>query len=342
MIVKTTRWKQTNIEYLINYINNDKGVATENKQIFSVFHNICQPNLKNAIEAFKSNDVYRKKRKQGVVFYHEILSFHNNDKEDLTIDKMENMAYKYIEVRGNNAICFAKPHLDKDNFHIHFCFSGTEYKSQKTLRMDNKTFKQVRLAIERYQMENFPELSNSIVYHKSKEKTLNKTKDKEYQQKKRTHKATDKDQVIDILKDHYNIAKSYDEFCHNLSENKFELYYYRDKVSGIFFNKRKYRFNTLGFGADKFALRLQTVEQFTQVQPFMLFPYIEKHANERILGQEGIHEFTQDLEQIQKSQKQKRFFNRLKDLQNDIRQKINNRINRLSTRIKTRLLGMNR
>ena len=340
MIVKTTRWKQKNVEYLINYINNDKGPLNENEKTFPVFHNISQPNLINAIEAFKLNDTYRKKRKRGVAYYHEILSFHKDDKMEITIEKMEDLANKYIEIRAVNALCFAKPHLDKDNYHIHFCFSGTEYKSHKTLRMDNKTFKQVRMAIEKYQMDQYPELSNSVVYHKTKERS--KTKDKEYQQKKRTKKSSDKEQIIDRLKDHYNQSKSFDDFCQNLKQNKFELYNYRDKINGIIFNKRKYRFKTLGFGTDKFALRLQTVEQLKHLQPLLLFTCLEKTANEGLSEQENIQEFTQELEHIQKTKRQRSYITRLKNLQSNIRHKINNSINKLSRRIKNRLLGKNR
>jgi len=52
MIVKTTRWKKKNINYLIKYIDNDKGKTNGDKETFSIFHNISHANLKAAQEAF--------------------------------------------------------------------------------------------------------------------------------------------------------------------------------------------------------------------------------------------------------------------------------------------------
>ena len=338
MIVKTTRWKQKNISYLLNYIDNDKGKTKGDKETFSLFHNICHPNLKDAQEAFKINETYRKKRKNGVVIYHEILSFHQKDNKNLDVNVLEDIALKYIEIRGNNALCFAKPHLNDANIHIHFAFSGTEYKCSKTLRMDNKTFKQNRLAIEQYQMEHYPDLSNSIVYHNSKSKQRNKTKDREYQTKKRTRKTTDKETLTDILKEHSNAAKSFDEFCKILNKEGFELYKYRDKINGIYLNKRKYRFKTLGFGADFFMDRKQAVNEFIQLQPEIINKDIRKILHDK----DGINEFKQVIENIQKTKKQRSFIDRLKNLQTNIRCKISNGISKLSTRMKSRMLGKNR
>jgi len=273
-----------------------------------------------------------------VVIYHEILSFHQNDSKYLDLNTLEDIALKYIEIRGNNALCFAKPHFNDTNTHIHFAFSGTEYKCSKTLRMDNKTFKENRKSIERYQMENYPNLSNSIVYHNSKQKQKKKIKDKEYQTKKRTGKTTDKVILTEKLKEHFNMAKSYDEFCEILEKEGFELYKYRNKVNGIFFNNRKYRFKTLGFGMDLFVDREQAVNEFIQLQPQI----IGKEISKVLPNKDDVQEFKQEIEDIQKLKKQKRFIDRLKNTQANIRHKISNGISKLSLRIKSRLLGKNR
>ena len=338
MIVKTTRWKQKNIDYLINYIDNDKGKSKNKEQTFSIFHNISHPNLKSAQEAFKINETYRKKRKNGVVIYHEILSFHQKDNTSLDLLVLEDIAHKYIEIRGNNALCFAKPHLNDTNIHIHFAFSGTEYKCSRTLRMDNKTFKENRKAIEQYQMEHYPDLINSIVYHNSREKK--RTKDKEYQTKKRTGKNTDKEILTDVLKEHFNTAKSFDKFCTIIEKKGFELYKYRDKVNGIIYNNRKYRFKTLGFGADLFCERQQIIDEFKELQPGTKDISIEKDEN--IPEQAKVQGFKQEIEQIQNIKRQRGIINRFKNLQANIRHKINNSISKLSTRIRSRLLGKNR
>jgi len=344
MILKTTRWKKKNINYLINYIDNDKGRNNINELTFSIFHNIGQANTESAKEAFKVNETFRKQRKNGVIVYHEILSFHKKDNEYLNIHILEDIAQKYIEIRGNNALCFAKPHLKDTNIHIHFAFSGTEYKSSRTLRMDNNTFKRNRIAIEQYQIEHYPKLINSIVYHKEKkkQKRKNKIKNKEYQTKKRTSKELDKEILTQTLNEYFSIAKTYDKFCEILKNNGFELYKYRDKVNGIIYNKRKYRFNTLGYGADSFTQRQNTIEQFKEYQPKKHQYDIKKREDEGCAKQDNTKEFKQELQHIQKAKKQRVNNLKLFNLQANIRQKISNSIGKRTVRVNNRLLGMHR
>jgi hypothetical protein len=251
MILKTIRWKSNNFKKIISYIL-DKDWKT-NKSSFAIYNNIKRPD--KILQEFKNNDRYRKRRKNGVVLYHEVLSFHQKDSKKLTLIKLKEIAEKYISIRSPNALCFASPHFDTDNIHIHFCFSGTEYKSSKTLRMDNKFFKKIKLDIEAYQKKQFPELVNSIVYSTEKELDKRFDKDKYYQTKNRLNKAntkTDKDQLKDSIKIIFLKSTNFDDFIENLKLNKYEVYSYRNKPRGIIFNKRKYRFKLLGIDKKRF------------------------------------------------------------------------------------------
>ncbi len=258
------RWKKANYKKIISYITN-KTWETE-KSSFTEYHNIKNPN--NALKEFYANEKYRKKRKNGVALYHEILSFHHLDSKKLTLPKLNDIASKYISIRASNALCLASPHFDKGNVHIHFCFSGTEYKSSKTIRMNNYTFKNILLEIEDYQKSKYPELNNSIVYGKNIDLSKKKNAEKEFQLKKRLlvkKKKTDKIQLTEEVNFIFLESSNKADFLNKLTEKGFEIYYYRKKATGILFNQRKYRFSALGLGKSKFTLLEQRKDEIKAI-----------------------------------------------------------------------------
>jgi len=122
-----------------------------------------------------------------------MMSFHDKDTERLDPNILKDLAHKWIEIRGDKALCFAKPHFHGSTIHIHFAFSGNEYKSAKNLRMSDYEFKRSRIQMEAYQRENYPELKHSFAYEKKKERAIknsieqdrNTRKQKEYRVKHR-------------------------------------------------------------------------------------------------------------------------------------------------------------
>ena len=190
MIIKTKRsYSNQRFKQLIEYIMSDKGKVDETNS-FTICHNLKSTNTHEVVQEFVENDLFRKRRKNGVVLYHEILSFHPDNKADLNLVILEDIAHKFIELRGKDALCFAKPHIDSKNIHIHFCFSGIEYKSTKTLRLNNEQFKTVRLEMELFQQQ-YPALNKSSIVYLNKwqknrlmEQTPIKQGEKEFQLKK--------------------------------------------------------------------------------------------------------------------------------------------------------------
>ena len=176
MIVKTVRLKKPVFQQLIEYVQSDKGRGGD--QGFEIHHNL-NPTCDLA-EQFERNDQYRKRRSGGVVSYHEILSFHANDRLHLTTVILEDLARKYIELRGSNALCYAAPHLSELHPHIHFVFSGNHYRSAKTLRLGHAAFRRIRREIEAYQVERYPKLEHSIVYLKDRQRTKGASRKEKY------------------------------------------------------------------------------------------------------------------------------------------------------------------
>jgi len=207
-----------------------------------------------------------------VVLYHEIVSFHPDDKTELNLEILENIARKFIELRGKHALCVAKPHMENENIHIHFCFSGTEYKSSKTLRLDNHDFKKIRMNIERYQQK-FPGISSSFVYlnrwqkDRLLEKEGIKNNENEFQFKKRTGKPSKKDVVRELVRSCYLQSGDKEDFFQRLVNQGLELYKYRDKINGLKdVDGRKFRFSTLSLSEKELALLEKNSDRMMELQ----------------------------------------------------------------------------
>ncbi len=273
MIIKTKRsYSKQRFSELINYIMSDKGKVNKDNT-FTIHHNLQSTNTEKVIQEFVENDQYRKKRKKGVVLYHEILSFHPDEKSDLSLEILEDITHKFIELRGKNALCLAKPHIENKNVHIHFCFSGIEYKSIKTLRLDNKSFKQVRLEMELFQQK-YPALNKSSMVYLNKwqknrlmENDTIKQSEKETQLKRRTGKQSRKDVVRELVRDCYLQSSNKENFFQRLVEQGIELYKYRNKINGLKDkNGRKYRFNSLSLGDKELALLEKNTDRMMELQ----------------------------------------------------------------------------
>lgn len=89
MIIKSNRLHEANcFGQKIDYILSDKGRAKDVVS-FEIYQNIRHHSRDGAVKAFQTNDTYRKenaekkKIKNSVVCYHDILSFHHQDKKHL-------------------------------------------------------------------------------------------------------------------------------------------------------------------------------------------------------------------------------------------------------------------
>lgn len=166
MIVKKLSWKKRAFNRLVEYIGREDR---DEEESFRLLHNLRpSQDLSGIARQFWANDAFRKERVNGVVCYHEILSFLSG--EDVPLDVAEDLTREYLELRAPNALAYAEPHFDKGHLHIHIIISGTEFESAKTLRLDNEQFMHVRREIERYQMEHYPELKSLVYTDRQKER----------------------------------------------------------------------------------------------------------------------------------------------------------------------------
>lgn len=252
MTIKTLRHKGNSIKKLLTYMI--EGMENQEGDLM-IAHNLPSFDLNQMIQAYLVNDTYRQAPAQ-VRQYHEILSFSPRDSEHLSKEKLEQLTLEYIKMRNSNALCFAVAHMDSSHTHIHLCFSGTEYRHKKTLRMDDATFRNLRVDMERYQQKHFPELKHSLVYldkEKRQERAISRDRNsraaREFQYKKRGNTSTEKEVLIQIISDTYDASESLSSFYNGIEQKGLELSYRNGEINGVK-GKRKYRFATLGITTD--------------------------------------------------------------------------------------------
>ena len=253
---------------LLDYMLNDKDrLFNDEGKSFAIAHNLKGDSIEEWESQFRENEEYRlRKRSDSVLLTHEIISFHKDDAKDISLEKLEDMAREYIQQRNPNGMYIAVPHFDKEHYHVHICASGIEYRTGKGMRLDKKKLRELKLNIQQYQVEKYPELSKSIVNHGAlpKAKALS---EKEYQYKQRTEGATDKDRVSVMLKTCYKSAASKEDFFMKINECGLSTYIRGGKVYGIVYGSRKYRFKGLGFneqsieGLDKSIRRQEEISR---------------------------------------------------------------------------------
>ena len=236
----------------------DKGRAEE-VESFEIFRNVRTHTRNGAIRAFKRNDVFRKenaqkkKIKNSIVAYHDMISFHHKDREFLNQEVLRDLTEKYIELRCPDAVVFAKPHLHNKNLHVHILISGSNHNSYELTRLSDAKWRKVRREIEKYQKEYYPELENSLVYDelgKKKRKGKAKRKDNERMMRERGGKILDKDLMKNAVLDFFKVADSPDNFYRLVSEHGIETYSRiikgKEQTYGVLCNGRKMRFSTIG------------------------------------------------------------------------------------------------
>jgi hypothetical protein len=245
MIVKIKTSKSAGFGKLLTYMMNKKERLFDTQErSFVISHHLRGNTIKQWEKQLTENESHRlRKRKDTIKLYHEILSWHKDDAKNLTLPMLEDMAREYIKQRNPNGIYIAVPHFDKDHYHIHICVSGVEYKTGKSLRLSKAALGKLKNGIQKYQIEKYPELTNSVVEHGKRRKQV-KT-DKEYKFNWREGRETDKEKLQKLLGYISEKAKSQDEFYNLLKDEKLEVYNRNGKPAGVIFNGRKFRFSRL-------------------------------------------------------------------------------------------------
>lgn len=248
MIIKSIPQKKVNYKHLIPYVLTEDGKASEFGS-FAIFHNLYGVDTESVVKQFEEN-AKGIKHYAKIRGYHEIISWNPVDEKHLSDEVLRLFAEKYIELRGKNALCIAKPHFSTDHPHIHLIFSAMDFEGRKSMRADNKIFYGVRREMEEFQKTHFPQMKSLVYQHFGKELPLKNLSgkhlsDAEMQLKKRSNSLTKKEQLAQEFVTILDGSDSLGEAVDNLKKLGIALYQRSGKTIGIQAGKKSYRFSTL-------------------------------------------------------------------------------------------------
>ncbi|MBK8243328.1 MAG: relaxase/mobilization nuclease domain-containing protein [Saprospiraceae bacterium] len=229
-------------------------------------HNLRSRSATGWTKEFESNDSLRLyKRSDNIKLNHTILSFSNKDIEHISKDLLKDISKKFIELRGNDNLYLASSHHDKDHIHLHILMSSTKYMTGESNRISKKEFHELKMALDDYQKEKYPELIHSLPNHGKLTKV--QSQDISYPFKDSIRTLSQKQQISETITEVYGKTNSGQEFLSQLKFEGLEPYYRGGSVYGIEDEGRHFRFKTIGFDVNKLdELDKKPSKQETELQ----------------------------------------------------------------------------
>lgn len=168
MVIKVLSRKSntgTLMSYLFKYIHNEEKTSIKP---FVVRHNVRGNNVQAYTQEFEANEANRlHKRKNQPSVYHTILSWHKESAKFLDDRKLRILVKEFIQQRGNLNKYVVSKHIDREHIHLHVAVSATNILG-KSSRISKHAFEQLKINMDRFQKEKFPELSHSLPQHGKK------------------------------------------------------------------------------------------------------------------------------------------------------------------------------
>jgi hypothetical protein len=168
MIIKVLSRKSscsTLLKYIFRYIGNEEKTSTKQ---FVVRHNVRGNTIEAYTKEFETNEDNRMhKRKNQPSVYHTILSWHKADAKFLDDAKLRILSKEFINQRGVDNLFVFSLHQDRQHLHLHCCVSATNMLG-KSSSMSKQAFLQLKINMDKFQKDKFPELSHSLPQHGKK------------------------------------------------------------------------------------------------------------------------------------------------------------------------------
>ncbi|MBK6545767.1 MAG: relaxase/mobilization nuclease domain-containing protein [Saprospiraceae bacterium] len=263
MILKNLT-RRSNTGQLVNYLFKQEKDAKP-KPILK--HNLRSRTTKSWTKELDKNFELRlNRRKDNIRLHHTIISFSNKDKKQINLELLKDITKKYIELRGRDNIYLASSHHDKEHIHLHIVMSTHKYLTGESNRISRQEFRDMKLALDTYQKEKYPELVHSLPSH-GKSQKLQLT-DPELKLQDREGKLSQKQELLETVQTVYSRSKSLDNFLSELKSEGYNSYSRGGKVYGVEDESgRHYRFKTLGFDLNKLEeLDRKAQEEAKQLQ----------------------------------------------------------------------------
>ncbi|MBK9721965.1 MAG: relaxase/mobilization nuclease domain-containing protein [Saprospiraceae bacterium] len=263
MILKNLT-RRNNTGQLVNYLFKQEK---DNKPKPILKHNLKSRTTKGWTKELDKNFELRMHRRiDNIRLHHTIISFSNKDKKQVNQDLLKDITKKYIELRGKDNQYLVSTHHDKEHIHLHIIMSAHKYLTGESNRISRQEFKDLKLALDSYQKERYPELVHSLPSHGKSQKL--QLSDPELKLLDRQGKLSHKQELLETVQTVYSKSKSLDNFLSELKSEGYNSYSRGGKIYGVEDESgRHYRFKTLGFDLNKLEeLDRQAQEEAKQLQ----------------------------------------------------------------------------
>lgn len=157
MIVKSISRKTQSFRELLAYISKpeEKGPLW--------LHNIPidSSDPESVLWQLEENARLLRRRRNGNVLYHEILSFSSEDADRVDPAVAESVARRYLELRAPYALAAARAHFNTSCPHVHLVISANDLGSTNRLRISKSRFEEIKSELTAFVRSRFPELARS-------------------------------------------------------------------------------------------------------------------------------------------------------------------------------------
>lgn len=244
MIIKSKSRRRATWRQLLNYMDD----GTDERSLV-LTHNVRGTSIEAcAAEFLEAEEARLTHRTDSVVLYHEVMSFHDEDTHVITQEKLEDLTLQYINLRAEKGLVVAMSHHDRDHVHVHFCISGVEHSTGKSMRMSQSQFTAVKRSMQAYQQQRYPEIAKSIADHGRKARQVRS--EPEYLMKQRTGRPSKRDELSVTLRSLFEQSKSIERFGKALKEHGMELYLRNGWPQGVMADGVKYRLSSIGISKE--------------------------------------------------------------------------------------------
>ena len=246
MVIKSLSWKSGTFGQLLNYIE-----KKAEKETPPIIHNLLGDSVGDFAKEFQDNFRFARQRKGGVVVYHEIISFHPDDREKLSPEIIEEFSKEWLCRRAPLALAYGHIHNHGNAPHLHLAISSNNIKSKNKLRLTRAEFRACQVELEEIQQQRYPDLIKSIAQKRRSpdrpRRTMPERQRNSRLKKEGQARESQKDMTRGIVGQCAEFANSGTEFEKLLSKQGLEIYR-RGKNHGVKLETgRKFRFVTLGF-----------------------------------------------------------------------------------------------
>ncbi|MCU7882546.1 MAG: relaxase/mobilization nuclease domain-containing protein [Candidatus Thiodiazotropha sp. (ex Lucinoma aequizonata)] len=243
MIIKSMSRKEPSFGQLVGYMSD----IDKSDEQYNVYQNLYSRKQDDIEQEFLRNAAYVAKRKNGNYLYHEILSITKAQKLDDKQQKeiLRDIAYEYAKRRASQNLVFGTLHDDHDShLHYHLLISANASGESKKTRLAKAEFDKIKKELESRVLEHHPELEQDVVINKEAGEKLS---NKGAEQKRRTGKTPERDQLKTKLQNLFSQCDTKEDFFAALNQAGLE-FYVRGKNMGVkdLATERNHRLKTLG------------------------------------------------------------------------------------------------